>query len=172
MNLFTCVSEEGDDGESTRSETTSLMSYTLRYVSFSEVVSVCWVAALREPMYLCTWVSEWHIKYTIVNRSCRIHRICDHEWGSEDRGSKKNDKEKYKCQFRDSISNPVTLFTLYLECPTEDIRLTCSTHEKMEDGPSPEHGTEPSDDMGRPSRYTHRDWGSTTVRNRTRNTGC
>ncbi len=34
-----------------------LLSYILRYVSFAEVGSVCWVA-LREPMHLCTYVSE------------------------------------------------------------------------------------------------------------------
>ena len=39
------------------SETPSLLSYTLRYVSFAEVGSVCRVA-LREPMHLCTCVSE------------------------------------------------------------------------------------------------------------------
>ncbi len=49
--------EEGDDGEAVRSETSSLLSYTLRYVSFVEVDSVCRVA-LREPMYLCTCVNE------------------------------------------------------------------------------------------------------------------
>jgi hypothetical protein len=39
------------------SETPSLLSYTMRYVSFTEVVSVCRIA-LREPMNLCTCVSE------------------------------------------------------------------------------------------------------------------
>jgi hypothetical protein len=58
MDLCTCVSEEGDDGEVVCSETPSLLSYTLRYVSFEEVGSVCRVA-LREPMHLCsTCVSE------------------------------------------------------------------------------------------------------------------
>jgi hypothetical protein len=57
MHLCTCVNEEGVDGEAARSETPSLLSYTLRYVSFAEVVSVCRVA-LREPMCLCTSVSE------------------------------------------------------------------------------------------------------------------
>jgi hypothetical protein len=52
------VNEEGDDGEPVSSETPSLLSYTLRYVSFGEVDSVCRVA-LREPtMHLCTYVSE------------------------------------------------------------------------------------------------------------------
>jgi hypothetical protein len=53
------VSEEGGDGEVLCSETPSLLSYTvtLRYVSFAQVVSVFRVA-WREPMYLCTCVSE------------------------------------------------------------------------------------------------------------------
>jgi hypothetical protein len=47
----------GGDGEVTYSETSSLLSYTRRYVSFTEVGNVCRVA-LREPMYLCTSMSE------------------------------------------------------------------------------------------------------------------
>jgi hypothetical protein len=47
----------GGDGEPTRSETPSLLSNTLRCVSFAEVGRVCRVA-LREPMHLCTCVSE------------------------------------------------------------------------------------------------------------------
>ena len=57
MHLCTCVSEEGGDGEAACSETPSLLSYTLRDVSFTEVGSVCRVV-LREPMHLCTCVSE------------------------------------------------------------------------------------------------------------------
>jgi hypothetical protein len=57
MNLCTCVREEGGDGEAVRSETPSLLSNTLRCVSFGEVGRVCRVA-LREPMHLCTCVSE------------------------------------------------------------------------------------------------------------------
>ncbi len=57
MHLCTCVREEGVDGEAARSGTPSLPSYTLRFVSFEEVVSICRVA-LREPMHLCTCVSE------------------------------------------------------------------------------------------------------------------
>jgi hypothetical protein len=37
MDLCTCVSEEGDDGEAERTESPSLLSYTLRCVSFGEV---------------------------------------------------------------------------------------------------------------------------------------
>ena len=37
MNLCTRVSEEGDDGEGPSPETPSLLSYTLRYISFREV---------------------------------------------------------------------------------------------------------------------------------------
>ena len=57
MHLCTCVSEEGGDREVPSPETPSLMSYTLRYVSFTEVCSVCRVAS-REPMHLCTCMSE------------------------------------------------------------------------------------------------------------------
>ena len=53
MHLCTCVNEEGDDGEDPYLETPSLLSYTLKDVSFAEVGSVCRVA-LREPMHLCT----------------------------------------------------------------------------------------------------------------------
>ena len=55
--LCTCVNEEGGDGEGAGSETPSLLSYTLRYVSFAEVGCMGRVA-LREPMHLCTCVSE------------------------------------------------------------------------------------------------------------------
>jgi hypothetical protein len=57
MSLCTYVNEEGGDGETVHSETPSLMSYTLRYVSFTETVSICRVV-FREPMHLCTCVSE------------------------------------------------------------------------------------------------------------------
>ncbi len=51
MHLCTCVSEEEGDGAAACSETPSQLSYTLRYVSFTEVV--------REmPSLLCTCVSE------------------------------------------------------------------------------------------------------------------
>jgi hypothetical protein len=39
------------------SETPSLLSYTLRYVSVTEVDNVSRVA-LREPIHLCTYVNE------------------------------------------------------------------------------------------------------------------
>ena len=51
------MNDEGGDGETVLSETPSLLSYTLRYVSFAEVDRVCRVA-LREPMYLCICMSE------------------------------------------------------------------------------------------------------------------
>jgi hypothetical protein len=35
MHMCTCVNEEGGDREVVRSEMTSLLSYTLRYVSFT-----------------------------------------------------------------------------------------------------------------------------------------
>ena len=50
--LCTCMSEKGGDGEGESSEEPSLLSYTLRYVSFAEVGSVCRVA-LREPSHMC-----------------------------------------------------------------------------------------------------------------------
>jgi hypothetical protein len=55
--MCTCVNEEGGDGEVVWSETPSLLSYTLRYVSFVEVCSVFRVV-FREPIHLCTCVSE------------------------------------------------------------------------------------------------------------------
>ena len=55
--LCTCVSEEGGDGEGPGSEGTSLLSYTLRYVSLVELVTLCRVG-LREPMHLCACVSK------------------------------------------------------------------------------------------------------------------
>ena len=57
MHLCTCVIEEGDDGEAVCSETPSLMSYTLRYVSLADLDRLCQFG-LREPMHLCTCVSE------------------------------------------------------------------------------------------------------------------
>ena len=53
--LCACVSEEGGDGEGVGSETPSLLSYTLRYVSLAELGTVCRVG-LREPMHLCAIV--------------------------------------------------------------------------------------------------------------------
>ncbi len=49
--------EVGWDGEGVVSEGTSLLSYTLRYVSLTEVDTVCQFG-LREPMHLCACVSE------------------------------------------------------------------------------------------------------------------
>jgi hypothetical protein len=57
MHLYTCVSEKGGGGEAAYSETPSLLSYILRYISFAEVGRIC-RAVLREPMHLCTCVSE------------------------------------------------------------------------------------------------------------------
>jgi hypothetical protein len=53
----TYVSEEGGDGEVPDSETPSLMSYTLRYVSFGEVDNIYRVP-LWLPIHPCTCVSE------------------------------------------------------------------------------------------------------------------
>jgi hypothetical protein len=77
-------------------------------------------------MNLCVYVSEegvgneggWgHIKCTIVNRSCRIHRVCifcENEWGSEEIGVTKCYTEKHKCQFHHSIRKDVPVLTLLL----------------------------------------------------------
>ncbi len=56
MYLCTCVSEKGGEGEVVCSETPSLLSYILIYVSFAEVGRIC-RAVLREPIHLCTCVS-------------------------------------------------------------------------------------------------------------------
>jgi hypothetical protein len=53
----TCVNEKGDDGEAACSETPSLLSYILRYVSFTGVGRIC-RSVFREPMHLCTYVNE------------------------------------------------------------------------------------------------------------------
>ena len=54
MHLCACVSEEGEDGFLRSS---SLLSYTLRYVRFAELGTLCQFG-LREPMHLCGCVSE------------------------------------------------------------------------------------------------------------------
>jgi hypothetical protein len=51
------VSEEGGHGEGVVTEASSLLSYTLRYVSLSELVNVFQVR-LREQIHLCTCVRE------------------------------------------------------------------------------------------------------------------
>ena len=51
------MSEEGGDGEGADSETPSLLSYILRYVSLTELDTLCRVG-FRDPMHLCTCVSE------------------------------------------------------------------------------------------------------------------
>ena len=43
MHLFVYVREEGGDGESVVSEALSLLSYTLRYVSLSDLDRLCQV---------------------------------------------------------------------------------------------------------------------------------
>ena len=70
MHLCTCVSEKGDDGEDPSPETPSLLSYTLRYISFTEVGSVCRVA-LQEPMYLCTYTLRY-VSFAEVGSVCRV----------------------------------------------------------------------------------------------------
>ncbi len=57
MHLCTSVKKEGGDGEGEDTEEPSLLSYTLRYFSLTELGNVCQVG-FREPMYLCTRVSK------------------------------------------------------------------------------------------------------------------
>ena len=45
------------DGKGEGSEAPSLLSYTLRYVSLTELGTMCRVG-LREPMHLCACVNE------------------------------------------------------------------------------------------------------------------
>jgi hypothetical protein len=51
--MCTSVSEEGGDGEGESSETPSLLSYTLRYVSLTELVHECQFG-FREAIHLHT----------------------------------------------------------------------------------------------------------------------
>ncbi len=55
--LCTCMSEKGGDGEGERSEVPSLLSYTLRYVSFAKLGHV-YQFGFREPIHLCVYVNE------------------------------------------------------------------------------------------------------------------
>jgi hypothetical protein len=60
-------------------ETPSLMSYILRYVSFAEVHSVCRVA-WREPMNLCTCMREevsYILRYGSFAEVGRVNAISD-----------------------------------------------------------------------------------------------
>ena len=57
MHLCTCVSEEGGDGEGAGSESPPLLSYTLRYVSLTELGTLRRVG-LREPMHLCAYMDR------------------------------------------------------------------------------------------------------------------
>ena len=55
MHLCTCVSEERGGGESTGSEVLSLLSYTLRYVSLSDLKTDydSLETITDEPVYMC-----------------------------------------------------------------------------------------------------------------------
>jgi hypothetical protein len=57
MHLCSFVNEEGGDGEGTFSEDPSLLSYTLRHVSLSELGTLCQFG-LQVPMDLCACLSE------------------------------------------------------------------------------------------------------------------
>jgi hypothetical protein len=52
--LCVCVSEEGGDGKGAGSETPSLLSYILRYISLTELDTLCRVGAARSdaPVYM------------------------------------------------------------------------------------------------------------------------
>jgi hypothetical protein len=54
MNLCTYVSKEGGDGEGADSETPSLLSYTLRYVSLTELDNVFQVGHAIDKKLLST----------------------------------------------------------------------------------------------------------------------
>ena len=117
----------------------------------------------------CTCVHAWarrvgtggsgggwgRIKCTIVNSSCRLRRacnFCEHKRRSEARGSAKYDTQKYKCQFRYSISKVVTIFALLRRAPgqipynlvpivTENVRSTMlcySLHKEVILCPAPQ----------------------------------
>ncbi len=49
--------KEGGDGEGEDTESPSLLSYTLRYVSLADLGNVCQVG-LRGPIHLCTYVRK------------------------------------------------------------------------------------------------------------------
>ncbi len=49
--------EEGGDGEGVGSEVTSLLSYTLKYVSLTDLDRLCQFG-FRYPIHLCTGVIE------------------------------------------------------------------------------------------------------------------
>ena len=51
------MSERGGDGESVVSESLSLLSYTLRYVSLVDLDRLCQLG-VRKPIHLCTCVGE------------------------------------------------------------------------------------------------------------------
>ena len=54
MHLCTCVNEEGGNGEGVGSEALSLLSYTLRYVSLSDLDRLpVWVVITDAPVYMC-----------------------------------------------------------------------------------------------------------------------
>ena len=55
--LCASVSEEGGNGEGVDLESQSLTTYTLRYVSLTELGTVYRVG-FREPMHLCVCVGE------------------------------------------------------------------------------------------------------------------
>ncbi len=51
------MSEEGGDGKGVDSDEKSLLSYTFRYVSLTELDTL-WQFGFREPIHLCSFVNE------------------------------------------------------------------------------------------------------------------
>ena len=51
--LCTSISEEGWDGEGADSKALSLMSYTLSFVSLSDLDYEVWVVITDAPVYMC-----------------------------------------------------------------------------------------------------------------------
>ncbi len=60
--LCACVSEEGEDGEGAGSETPSLLSYTLRYVSLAELGTLCRVGLNRVMLFLVNSLCGQHFR--------------------------------------------------------------------------------------------------------------
>jgi hypothetical protein len=68
----------------------------------------------------CTCYST--IRCTIMNRTCRIRQVCifcEHERGSKGEGATKCYTQKHECQFRHSVSEPVALFALLRQAPSD-----------------------------------------------------
>jgi hypothetical protein len=127
-----------------------LLSYILRYVSFTEVGNVYRVA-LREPMHLCTRVNEEgddgeaacsempslpsytlrYVSFTEVVSVCRVVlREPIHLCASE--------RQKYYTLLQlVQGGHPLPCSTIQYGQVQKDIGLSCPTREKLPDGPPP-----------------------------------